>query len=410
MNTRPRGIAMVVCLLVLVLVLLFAQAMGTLGIQHLNLVDADFHDRVSAYAAEAGAARALHELQASSLWTAGWVDEPLTPSNRSTYTVQVTSGMLSATAVTAPDGASVPPKHVYLLSTGHCLDGRHPRRTAIMLAPGYWLPYAVLSSGNLTLGGAAQITGSVRSGGDIDFGGRVVVTPDSSGGRVLSGGNLVLGSVLSMDPSQDVRARGIIDRLTDVRGTTQVHPQDTTSDTAPLTTLLPFPVPDRAALLAGAVEHPGVTSFGQGETLDLAGQTHYFPEGVRFQPGSSVTGSGNLVVGNGQAMVFEAPFDLQANLVAFDSQGGVAGDALVEFNALGRIQGVVFCEGDIRTAAAVDVTGGIFAFSGGSVVQDLKNHASLQVVRARPVVPLPGFEDFVGGGVGGLSIRSWQRY
>ena len=41
MRTRPRGLAMVLCLLVLAIVLIFAQARGTLGVAHQNLGPGD---------------------------------------------------------------------------------------------------------------------------------------------------------------------------------------------------------------------------------------------------------------------------------------------------------------------------------------------------------------------------------
>lgn len=406
---------MVLCLLVLAIVLLFAQAMGTLGIQHLGLVQADYHDRVSAYAAEAGAARALHEIAAQSTWSAGWVKEPLTSFTRSAYTVQVTSNTVGAVPVTAPDGAMVPPGHVYILSTGTCLDGRYPRQTSVMLSPGSWFPYALASGGKMSLAGAADITGSIRSGGDMTFQGRVTVVPDNGQGRVLVAGVLDIGSLLTMDASQDVRAREDILDVVDVRGTTEVFAFDATTDTDPFDTSSPIPEPDRAALLAGAVEHAGATTYRNRDELDLGGKVHYFPDGVSFLTGSKLTGSGTIVTGGGHTAKFDIPLQgMDMNVVAFDSgvapDEGEVGDAKIEFNANVNLNGVVFCEGDILSRAALDVTGAIIAFGGGSV-QQVNSRAALRLVRARPTSPLPGFEDLFGsGGVnGGLSVDSWQR-
>lgn len=409
MRTRPRGLAMVLCLLVLAIVLIFAQAMGTLGIAHLNLVQGDYHDRVSAYAAEAGAARALHEIGVSSTWSAGWVDEPLSPFTRSAYTVQVTSNVLGAAGLASPDGVSVPPGHIYVLSTGTCMGGKHPRQTAVMLAPGSWFPYVLASGGDLTLGGSANIVGSVRSGGDMNFGGSVSVTPDPSGGRVLSGANLSIGSLLELAASQDVRARGTIAEVSDIRGTSAIYPGDLTADTDPFTMQEPFPTPDREKLLSGAVVHAGVTAITRRQTLDLGGKVHYFPDGISFQLGSGLTGSGTIVVGNGRTARFGIPLNHDLNVVALDSGAGEVGDARIQFDSSTQIRGIVYCEGNIVASAAFDVLGAVLAFGEGSI-QQLGARAALRLVGGAPTVPLPGFEDFFGTGVrGGFSLDSWQR-
>lgn len=405
---------MILCLLVLAIVLLFAQAMGTLGIQHLGIVQADYHDRVSAYAAEAGAARALHEIAAQSTWSTGWVNEPLTEFTRSAYTVQVTSNVLGATPVTAPDGSTVPGGHVYVLSTGTCMGGKYPRQTAVMLSPGDWFPYALASAGRMSLAGAADITGSVRSGGDMSFQGRVTIAPDSSMGRVLTSGDLDIGSILTVDSSQDVRARGEINDIPDVRGTTEIYAFDATTDTDPFDTSTPIPEPDRTELLAGAVTHPE-TTYRNRDELDLEGKVHHFPDGVSFLNGSKITGSGTIVVSGGHTLKIDIPLqDLDLNLIAFDSgqepDEGTVGDADIELNANVDLNGVIFCEGNIVSRAALDVTGAIIAFGGGSI-QQVNSRAALRLVRARPVSPLPGFDDLFGAGGtnGGMSVDSWQR-
>lgn len=406
---------MVLCLLVLAIVLLFAQAMGTLGIQHLGIVQADYHDRVSAYAAEAGAARALHEIAALSTWDTGWVDEPLTEFTRSAYTVQVTSNVLGATPVTAPDGSTVPGGHVYVLSTGTCMGGKYPRQTAVMLSPGDWFPYALASAGRMSLAGAADITGSVRSGADMSFQGRVTVTADSSMGRVLASGDLDIGSILTVEADQDVRARGEITDIPDVRGTTEIYAYDTTTDTDPFDTTTPIPEPDRETLLAEAVPHTE-TTYRNRDELVLEGKVHYFPDGVSFLNGSKITGSGTIVVGGGHTLKIDIPLqDLDLNLIAFDSgeapdQQGEVGDASIELNANANLNGIVYCEGNILSRAALDVTGALIAFGGGSI-QQVNSRAALRLVRARPVSPLPGFDDLFGAGGtnGGMSVDSWQR-
>lgn len=422
MFVRRRGSALAVLLLVLVLLVVFLAGVVALGAHHARTVYGNLRSVAAVQAAEAGLHKALVELSRTHTWTLGYTNEHLGGELDPTYTVVVVNNLAGAGPVSGPDGLSVPAGLVLLHSTGTC--GDVSRRVAVFLGSGLRFGYAIAAGGGMTLSAAGTVQGSLKSTQDLDISARVEVQPVQGQGRVLCGGNLTVQGGLVEQPGQDCRARGTITGESKISGASPIVAHDTSDDTNPFlmdgrTTNDPpagqevMPNPDLSVLLAAGayVNHPGFTRYGGGnKTLDLGGQVHYFPDGVTFGSGSQIVGEGIIVVGNGNSAIFDIPLDHHMDVVVLDSEpGGPGGDpGEIQFNRSTRIQGLVYCQGNVYAKADFRVDGRVITYGDGKFVH---TGAHVEAVLNLATVTCPGFDAFFGAGAGplGMGISAWQR-
>ncbi|MEW6279999.1 MAG: pilus assembly PilX N-terminal domain-containing protein [Candidatus Eremiobacterota bacterium] len=432
MTTKPKGNALAIALMVLAILVVLMVAVGTLGAQHLSQVRSNLHGATAVYAAEAGIAASLVELRANSGWSAGFQNVPIDAEFEPTYSVEVFNNFLGGGPISASDGTSVPAGCTYLLGMGTCRGGS-ARKVAVMLTGGGGggFRYAIASGGDIEFQAAGDIHGSIKANRNITFQARVEVIPLDGLGRVLCAydedepppltGNILIGSNLVLDPAQDIRARNLITGT--VQGTTLIYFPDTTTDTLPFvqdgsTSPIPpagheqqevLPNPDLTELLepGNYVNHPE-SSYpnGKDKTLELDGQIHYFPNGLTMNSGTRITGSGTIVVGNGNSAYFHIPLDHTMNVVALDQDSPTTGTARIEFAANTVLRGLVYCHGTIESKAHFEVDGTVVAYGTGRYVH---SGAHIQVIRQN--LDIPGFEGWFsgGGGAGGFELSSWQR-
>lgn len=419
---RPRGIAMAVVLLTLSMAAVIVVAIGTLGVQHLNAANAAFHTRSSLYAAEAGVAAAMAELSANNRWTAGFGDTSFNRVDDVRYSVRVTNNLRGTTALTAPDGTPVPIGRAYVVSTGTCLGGRYSRRVAVMLRMPPDFEYAIASGGEIDFQANTVIAGSVKASGDVANSSVLTINPVSGKGRLLAGGSLS-NSSLTVDPSQDVRARGHISNVGAIGPTTLIEQSDTTDDTSPFLAdgrtynssasgeeVLPNPDVSRLLAAGSYTDHAGTTTVSG--TFDLDDGIHYFPDGVTFRASSNIRGSGTIVVGNGNSAIFEGSVGTAGspatfNVVALDGDDGQTGGSLIRFEAATFLRGLVYSHGSIESRAAFRLEGSAIAYGDGEFSH---TGASARITRAPIPTSLPGFESWFDTGLDRPVVQvSWQR-
>ena len=267
--------------------------------------------------------------------------------------------------------------------------------------------YALAAGGGVTLEAAATLDGTVKTTGDVTVQAAAQLAHRFGEGRVLSAGDVSNAAGLALACAQDVRARGDIAQPGLITGAGAVVANDTTVDTAPFIadgrltpTLNPgevgevFPNPDPAVLLVPGqyVDH-GSTSTITG-AFDLGGQIHAFPEGVRFAPGSSLTGAGTIVVTEDTSAVFEIPLGSAGapqalNVVAIEGAGAHLAGGEVTFREAVVLDGLIYAHDGIVAEQSLTVRGSVLAYqpSGADIV--LQGPVDVQV--APLAVEVPGF-------------------
>lgn len=422
MSARPRGLAMAVVLLTLSMAVVIVAAIGTLGVQHLNAANAAYYSRCSLYAAEAGAAAAMSQLASNNRWTAGFDDVRFNTVNDVRYSVQISNNLRGSAATTAFDGTPLPVGRAYVVATGTSLGGRYPRKVAVVLRLPPPFEYAIASGGRIRFQAATIVSGSVKASGNLANSSVLTILPSHGKGRLLAGGQID-NSSLTMDPGQDVRARGNITNLAAIGGTTAIRSGDTSTDTqafvadgrtynSSVTGEEVLPNPDVSRLLApgGYTDHAGTTSISG--NFDLDGGIHYFPDGVTFASSANIRGSGTIVVGNGHSAVFRGSVGSGGspatfNVVALDGNDGRTGGGTVRFEGATFLRGLVYSHGSIETSAAFRVDGAVIAYGNGEFSH---TGASARISRADLTTPLPGFESFFDTGLDRPVVGvSWQR-
>jgi len=424
--------------MVLTLMLVILAAMVGLGRQHLGLVGANTRGVTSAYAAEAGIQLALAELKRAPAWAAGYTNLPLGGERSARVSVEVVNNFQGATPRPASDGTQVPAGLTYLLAQGTCESGS-PRRVAVMLArgEGWKFPYVLSSGASMDIKAGADIHGSLKSNGNISLSANTDVWPVEGRGDVLAGGQVDNGSknLNLQGTGQEVRARQEVTNPGKVNGASLVASFDTSSETDPFicdgrtdSTLgsgergevLPNPVP--ANLLAGNVTHAETEVSG---TFDLGnGAIHWFPNGVTFKSSAGFSGNGTIVVGGSHDANFDCSVTghgsdyLRLNIVVIgarspgdvDSEGRTPiGTGDVNFKGPVRLEGLLYCHGDITFGAATTVRGAVISYATGSDVRMEGGGSKNYELSPLPVM-LQGFENFWGwGGGSAVAIKSWQR-
>lgn len=419
---RPRGSALAFLLLILVVLLVFLAGVVALGAYHGRAVLGNLRSVAAVHAAEAGVHTSLLRLSENHAWQAGFSGVQLGGELEPRYSVAVVNNLAGAAPVGGPEGLTVPAGSVLLVSTGTC--GDISRRVAVYLSSGLQFGYAIASGGGMELSAAGTVQGSLKSTHDLDISARVEVMPVEGQGRVLCGEDLTVTGGLVQQAGQDCRARGEIVGETKISGASPIVAHDTTDDTNPflmdgrITNDPPegqevMPNPDLSVLLAEGsyVPHPGFTRYGGAvKELDLGGQIHYFPDGVEFGSGSKLVGEGIIVVGNGNSAVFDISLDHHMDVIVLDSEpGGEGGEpGEIHFNRSTRIQGLVYCQGNVYSKADFRIEGRLITYGDGKFVH---TGAHVEAILNPATVASPGFDQFFGAGAGplGLGIASWQR-
>jgi len=423
---RRRGLAIAVALTVLMILIIIGVAMSTVGIQNLNLVSADRDSKGAFYAAEAGIARALHEVKNSNTWNTGFSNTVLDITGNS-YEVAVTNNSTGMSTVTAADGTSVPKGLVYIRSTGHASSGRVNRILAVMVQRGAsnQFNYAIATGGDVELSAQTDITGTIKTSGKIDFMAACNIIPKDGEGRVLSSQTIYMKADTVMDSTQDMRARSTVTNPDKLLGTTELYPNDTTTDTLPFladgSTTPPasgdqqaLPNPDTGELLAAGTytEHSETVIAG---TLNLGGGVHYFPNGINFTPTARIVGEGTIVVGNGTTGQFDCPLGAaddyaKCNIIALDGSNGTTGGSKLNFTRSIFVNGLIYSHGDVYGGGAnFRVKGSVICYGNGT--GNLNSKANTDFALEPLPVVCPGFEAWLGGGSGATSVTilSWEH-
>lgn len=446
LHNRPRGIAIAIAILVLALTTVIVFAVATVGIHHLTLVKADSDSKQAEYTAVAGAQAGLRELvKDHSKKGILFQDEVFAAYADARYTVEIVNNF-GGTGILTAHGYTVPQGFALIVSEGTVKGGRLPHKVAILVKQktSGTFQYAIAAGGNVTLKAKTDLEGSIKSSGDINISANIAVNRPDGGGeaRILAGANVNNSATVFMDPSAtryDVRARNNITNPPRIKNAEAIVPNDTSEDTLPFiadgrTTntksetetgeVLPNPDPEKllwpgfdsgAPAPAGYVDHGSTTRITG--TFDLGGKIHYFPKGVTFQSGSTITGEGTIVVGEGNSAVFEIPIGSgnafqKMNVIAIDGHNGTVGGSSILFKAATFIQGLVYSHEDITSQANFRVKGNVISYKsgGGDVVH---TGARLDVHIEPYETAIPGFEPWFGGGgasgSGPVDIEFCQR-
>jgi len=415
-----RGSALAILLLVLAVLLVLLVAVVAIGARHSRMAQANLASVAAVQSAEAAIHAGINQLSTNSAWSTGFDNAALGGEQDQKYSLQVTNNLAGPSPVTAPDGVSVPAGTVYLMATGTSQGGTFSRQVAVFLSGGIPFSYAIASGGNVSMGASGDVYGTIKSNDRI-FIKNLDLYPVNGEGRLLGSDDIEVQGGVKMISGQDVRARGTITGQDKISGASAIVPADTTPATAPFivdgrtTNNAPagqeaMPNPDTAELLKSVVTHDQTT---WNEPLDLAGQVHYFPNGVTFGSKTTFSGSGTVVAGNqpGNPTANRIVFDCvlknpTMNVVVLDGQNGTVGGGRIEFNRATTLEGLIFCHGSIYSNASFTLTGRAIAYGDGEFV-----HSGARITSTLQQGPVPGFEAFFGGGAGGgaLNVASWQR-
>jgi hypothetical protein len=134
---QHRGMALAVTLLALLILFVVGTSVATICAQIFTLQSSDYQSEQARYGAEAGLAAALSQLMYNPNWTSGFSDpQPLVFNPQVSYTVDVWNNLNAGTAMQTPDGTTVPPGMVYMISTGQ-VAGRWQKAARAMYGPGF---------------------------------------------------------------------------------------------------------------------------------------------------------------------------------------------------------------------------------------------------------------------------------
>lgn len=455
MKRLNRGIALVLVLSVLVLLLIITLTVSTRGIGTLSQVKGLGASYRSVDAAEAAVSVGLAALVSDRGFDGDFSGQNYVEGTL--YGLEVVNNSGGSGILTASNGMEVKPGYVYLLGTGQRDDGAFPRQAAALVksAEGSGLPFALGAGGSITLKNHTSIKGGLKSSGDIDLRSQTDIQPMNGNGRLLSGGSISTRGPTHMDASQDARAAGRVGH--NVRGTDNVVENDTSPDTQGFIndgrttgelqpgeegrTVLPYP--DFQQLLEigtdglpgpNIAQHPETSIAGQ---LDLNGQTHFFPNGITFTAGARVTGTGTVVVGNGNSALFQCPLGdgsdadddsgpgncgnqgttnppLKMNVLAlFPDNAGKpdlsGGTPSITFDGYTNVEGLILAGHTVKTDRKARITGQIIAYK-GDIIGEKRDVFTLFPEVMGGVTGLQGFSQGSGTTSAPVTVLSWQRF
>lgn len=147
---RPRGLATAIAILVLAIAVVIAFSLCDTASQVMSQSSGDTLGDRARLAAESGVCDAMAQLKTSSSWNAGFTGKAMPTDTDLSYTVRVTNNLSGSTAVTAPDGTSVPQGLVYLDSSGSVKTVTRKACVMVQVAGGANpFDYAIFSANSL---------------------------------------------------------------------------------------------------------------------------------------------------------------------------------------------------------------------------------------------------------------------
>lgn len=433
------GITLTIVMLVITLMIVILSLVVRQGLGSLHQAKLNSSSKQALFAAEAGAADAFRHLVEDPAW-AGPLDQTEMELGGS-YSAEVTNNLAGGAPMTAANGALVPAGFAYVLARGQASAQGATRQVGVLVKPGSTSSFGVAIGvgGLIDMRGSKDIGGSVKANGNIDFGGNTEIIPVNGSGRLLSSANISVGGNTRLDEAQDVRARGSI--AGSVRGTELVEQGDTTGSTLPFiadgrttNSLMPgeegkvLPNPDPSLLRPGpsnpgVVDHTGDTNdLTNYPNLNLGGQIHYFPLGVRFAGSSTVAGPGTIVTYDAP-IIFQGNSDVEANLIALAPDPTVASNASIKFQGNASVKGLLYAHEDITVQGNFEVKGAVIAYrdgggdpngggdliSGGNTTIELVSDVLASVPGFAPWSQGFGGEGGIPAGTSPLSVCSWER-
>lgn len=160
---RTRGVTLFYVLIVITILFVMVGAMTAIGIGNLDMSMQDNLDKQAYYAANAGAESALLSLKGAPSYTPSpnptGTPSAYTslPNNYGRYAITMTNNYQGSSTMTAPNGISVPPNFVYILSYGQDAAGRVTREVGLLAKAGHMFDYGVFGKDSIKLGGGAKL-------------------------------------------------------------------------------------------------------------------------------------------------------------------------------------------------------------------------------------------------------------
>ncbi|MEA3506623.1 MAG: pilus assembly PilX N-terminal domain-containing protein [Elusimicrobiota bacterium] len=422
-KNNNKGMALVAAILIMVVLALLGMAMVVLTSSETRKEVKSRLGTSALYIADAGIEKAIHRIK-----------EGETGSFSFTVVVGTATGAAEGEAdVTVnPQGGS----QYEILSTGHVpsiADSRFDRtiRAVVEVEPEQ-PEEAMRSVGPITVASNVNVYGTLRSNSQISFAGGNHIYEDSNGNCDIMtstgmGSGVYIPSskkvywedggtyyVKSNGPTNDEigsdqDTTGVFDESSMIKNNGSIVKIVEGAGTVEEITPAEVPFYDSDAI-ESAAENSGV-EYGTHQTydntsqLDLAGQTHWFKDGVTINSNGFVeTSSGTIYVTGGAG---DTPLEwndsvgsnfvddfVKVNLIIDDQAGA---DKSIDFKSGIWTQGYVYCPGDLTLPSNVHVSGVIEVGTDSDVSSNVE-------IRYDEI----GYE-IPGGGSGGVTIISWEE-
>lgn len=430
MRKKEHGISIPLTLVLLTIIIIIAFSVAAQGNWNSCFVRLHTYDKEAFYAAETGISESLLKYKHGDTdWNQGLgtASRPVSLVDGISYYVEVTNNQEGISAITSPQGVSVPPGLAYFEGTGMSNDGKVIKKVGVMVKGSTLgkFDYALAADGIIDLKAGSSIYGNVKSNSDIVFNAATKIIPVHAEGNVYACGTVTAAAMVDMSNDQFVRARKTITGDNKIKNATLVE-YDTTYHTLPFNTSQQtvmttnpevdgenLPYPDYSTLLTpGSYTLHNETNVSGNFDLGLGG-LHYFPNGVTFQSGTNFTGTGTIIVGNNNPLTFNTPIGsnkdhYMMNIVVMDGPNKTGPGADLTFKNAAFIRGFMYCYGKIETQASLDVQGTVISYKG----QMVQSGASTGFAIYPVPVYTPGFEAWLGDGSGAsvVNVVSWQKY
>lgn len=425
-----RGVAIIMAMITLAVISIIAAAYLVGVSREHRMTYKSFRALQAINLAEAGVESAIWELNyggADFLESEGWSG---TNPTKTVVSFSISGGEIIGdftVTVTNPGGDSP-----IIEATGYApkeSSAQAQRTVRVAMEKGSWwgFDYAFTSGNTGSFAAAGYIEGNIRCNGDIVFQSATTVVPIYGEGKVLGNTNIQPDAKLTVQ--DEVRARGEVKNQSSIEGETLISdknstPAENTSATDALeangsveyaANRIPNP---KTSEINGAITDT-ITGTTYNTELDIDGKVVSFPNGITFQSGSSITGTGTIVVPNGQSVVFEVSLGtvspVKMNLIVWSGGDGTVGGGTVTFNRSTHIDGLIFCHDDINVVSSLDVRGAVISYKPGGGDINLGSQADIRYNTSilgdnKPL----GFDSWMGDAPPGgadtaYSVVSWQE-
>lgn len=158
-HSKSKGLSIAVVLMVLMIIIVIGLAIATVGIQNLNIHQKDRYVTEALNAADAGLQAAMQELKEDSALNGSpteLTNVALPTLTSCTYSVVITNNLTGSSAITAPDGTSVPAGSIYIVSTGTSLRNTS-KKVASMARRTSPFQFAVFGDKSVRINGNAYV-------------------------------------------------------------------------------------------------------------------------------------------------------------------------------------------------------------------------------------------------------------